>query len=56
MEVGTGNSSTQNIKFYEKNGFDITHTIKNFFIDNYDEPIYENGVQCEHMIMMRKQL
>lgn len=56
MEVGTGNSSFGNIKFYEKNGFEITHTIENFFIDNYDEPIFEDGVQCKHMVMLKKSL
>ena len=56
MEVGTGNSSTGNIRFYEKNGFKITHTIDNFFIDNYTEPIFEDGVQCKHMVMMKKSL
>ena len=56
MEVGTGNSSVGNIKFYERNGFSITHTIENFFIDNYDEPIFEDGVQCKHMVMLKKTL
>jgi ribosomal protein S18 acetylase RimI-like enzyme len=56
MEVGTGNSSTGNISFYQKNGFEITHQIDNFFIDNYNEPIFEDGVQCVHMIMLKKRL
>lgn len=56
MEVGTGNSSIGNISFYQKNGFEITHQIDNFFTDNYDEPIFEDGMQCVHMIMLKKRL
>lgn len=56
MKVGTGNSSFGNIKFYEQNGFEITRTIENFFVDNYDNPIFEDGVQCKHMVMLKKSL
>ena len=56
MEVGTANSSLGNISFYERNGFTVTHQIDNFFTDNYDEPIFEDGIQCEHMIMLKKRL
>lgn len=44
--VGT---SDQGIPFYEKCGFKISHIIKNFFIDNYSEPIFENDRQCIDM-------
>ncbi len=56
MQVGTGNSSIGNISFYKKNGFILSHQIDNFFTDNYEEPIFENGIQCEHMIMLEKRL
>lgn len=33
------------------------HTIKkNFFIDHYPKPIYENGIKLNHMIMLKKDL
>ncbi len=35
--------------FYKSLGFEYSHTIANFFIDNYPEPIYEDGVQCVDM-------
>lgn len=38
LQVGTGDSPTT-IPFYEKCGFKKSHTIKNFFVDNYDHPI-----------------
>jgi ribosomal protein S18 acetylase RimI-like enzyme len=50
IEVGTGNSSIDQIAFYQKCGFRIAGIIKNFFLDNYDEEIVENGIQCTDMI------
>lgn len=44
LQVGTGDSPLT-VPFYEKSGFVRSHSIKNFFIDNYDHPIFEGGVQ-----------
>jgi N-acetylglutamate synthase-like GNAT family acetyltransferase len=46
MLVGT-TSPTEG--FYKSLGFEYSHTIPNFFIDNYPEPIYEDGIQCVDM-------
>lgn len=51
--VGT---SEYGIGFYEYCGFGQDHTIKNFFMDNYPEPIMENGVQCVDMIYLKIKL
>lgn len=51
--VGTTDNG---IEFYEKCGFKISHKIKNFFIDNYDIPIYDDGVQCIDMIYLEKKI
>ncbi len=53
LRVGTGDS-TLTIPFYEKCGFKRHHTIKNFFIDNYDHPIFEGGVQLIDMIYLEQ--
>ena len=53
MIVGTGDSG-MTIPFYEQCGFKISHKVKNFFIDNYDKPIFENGVQLVDMVYLRK--
>lgn len=55
MLVGTGDSPAI-IRFYEKNGFAVSHRIANFFTDNYDHPIFENGVELKDMIYLSKAL
>lgn len=55
LQVGTGDSPLT-IPFYEKCGFTRSHSIKNFFTDNYDHPIYEGGVQLVDMIYLRRPL
>ncbi len=55
LYVGTGDSPMI-LQFYEKCGFEKSHIIKNFFIDNYDHPMYENGQQLVDMIYLKRQL
>ena len=42
--------------FYESVGFEYSHTIPNFFIDNYPEPIFEDGIQCVDMRCFKMKL
>ena len=53
MFVGTGDTPST-LSFYEHCGFRISHRLKNFFIDNYDQPIYEDGKQLIDMVYLRK--
>ena len=55
LQVGTGDSPLT-IPFYEKCGFVRSHRIKNFFVEHYDHPIFECGVQLIDMIYLRKAL
>lgn len=55
LQVGTGDSPLT-IPFYEKCGFIRSHSVKNFFTDNYDHPIYECGVQLTDMIYLKREL
>jgi putative acetyltransferase len=50
--VGTCDLCNKEIEFYKNSGFNITDIRKNFFIDNYKDPIYENGMQVKDMIML----
>ena len=53
LQVGTGDSPLT-VPFYEKCGFIRSHRIKNFFLENYDHPIYECGVQLTDMVYLRR--
>ena len=55
LQVGTGNSPLT-VPFYKKCGFKYSHSIKNFFTDNYDHDIYENGVKLVDMLYFRMNL
>ena len=55
LQVGTGDSPLT-IPFYEKCGFIRSHKIPNFFIDNYNHPIYEGGVQLIDMVYLQRYL
>ncbi len=52
LQVGTGDSPLT-IPFYEKCGFVRHHVVENFFLDNYDHPIIENGIQLVDMIYLQ---
>ena len=53
MYVGTGDL-TYIIDFYKKCGFKFSHKLKNFFVDNYNHPIYEDNTQLIDMIYLKK--
>lgn len=52
--VGTSDSG---VGFYKKCGFEYSHTVKNFFIDHYPNPIIEDdGKPCVDMIYLKRKL
>lgn len=51
--LGTGENN-KTLEFYKKRGFQETHRLKNFFIDNYEHPIFEEGKQLIDMIYLKK--
>lgn len=55
MTVGTGDSPWI-LKFYQTNGFEISHRVENFFTDNYDHPMFDNGIQLVDMVYLSKAL
>ena len=55
LKVGTGDSPLT-IPFYKKCGFKESYRVKNFFIENYDHPIFECGKQLVDMIYLEKLL
>lgn len=55
LRVGTGDSPLT-VPFYEKCGFTRSHVVKNFFIDNYNHPIFECGKQLKDMVYLQREL
>lgn len=53
MLVGTGDVPSA-LTFYNKCGFTESHRIKNFFIDNYDHRMFEDGKQLIDMVYLKR--
>ena len=49
--VGTGTFGYQLI-FYQRAGFRVTSIDRDFFLANYDEPIFEHGIQHKDMLRL----
>ncbi len=52
MIVGTGDVPGA-VGFYRSCGFEYSHRIANFFTDNYDHIIIEDGVQLKDMVYLK---
>jgi len=52
IEVGTADIGAMQIRLYRKCGFTEKEMWHDFFIKNYDEPMYHNGMQLKHMIRL----
>ncbi len=51
VELGTGSFGYQ-LSFYQKHGFRVEAIWTDFFIDNYLEPVFENGLQHKDMLRL----
>ena len=54
MLVGTGDAPIT-LNFYRRCGFTESHRVKNFFTDNYDHAMYEDGKQLIDMVYLKKE-
>lgn len=54
MLVGTGDVPST-LGFYQKCSFVESHRIKNFFTDNYDHPMFEDGKQLIDMVYLKRE-
>lgn len=52
--ISTANSSIGQLYLYQKLGFEITEIKRNFFLENYIDPIYENSIQAKHKVILKK--
>ena len=51
VELGTGTFGYQ-LAFYQRFGFRVDSILKDHFINNYDEEIFENGIQLKDMLRL----
>ncbi|QNK64145.1 GNAT family N-acetyltransferase [Pedobacter sp. PAMC26386] len=56
LRIATGNSSIGQLALYQKEGFELIDMIHNFFTDHYTNPIFENGIQCKHLLLLEKSI
>ncbi|HPY37572.1 MAG TPA: GNAT family N-acetyltransferase, partial [Clostridia bacterium] len=50
--VGTADVSAKAQTFYIRNGFRVFGKLPRFFVDNYAEPVYDEGRLCRDMILL----
>jgi GNAT superfamily N-acetyltransferase len=55
MLVGTGESPST-VPFYERCGFVFSHRLVNYFVEHYDKPIMDAGVQLKDKIYFKLDL
>lgn len=55
LQVGTG-ATPHTLLFYANCGYRYSHRIPDFFTQNYDHPIVEEGIVLKDMIYLRKEI
>ncbi len=51
LEVGTGSFGYQ-LAWYQREGFRVVTVERDFFLEQYPEPIYEYGIQLKDMLRL----
>lgn len=51
LEVGTGSFGYQ-LAFYQRLGFRVSSIERDFFVRNYEAPIFEEGIQLRDMLRL----
>ncbi len=54
LYVGTGDCPST-LTFYHNCGFTESHRVKNFFVDNYDHLMFEDGIQLVDMVYLKRE-
>ena len=54
--IGTAETSVYQLKLYQRAGFQQFDIKKDFFLENYVEPIFEDGILLKDMIMLKMEL
>jgi len=54
IRICTGNSSTHQLKLYQQVGFELVDVQWNYFIEHYNKPIFEDGIRCQHQMVLEQ--
>lgn len=54
LVIGTPTNARKQLSIYQKSGFIEFDIRKDFFIQNYAKPIFEDGVQLKDMAVLKK--
>ena len=44
------------LAFYEKSGFVFSHKIENYFLEHYNEPMFEEGIQLKDKVYLKRDI
>lgn len=56
LRICTGTSDAGPLMLYQQEGFDLVGWDRDYFVRAYPEPIWENGIQCRHQLILEKKL
>lgn len=51
VKLGTGSFGYQ-LTYYQRIGFRVESVIKDYFLENYSSPVFENGIQHKDMLRL----
>ncbi len=54
--IRTGTSAPGPFMLYQQEGFNLTDVVYDYFPTHYSEPIFENGVQCRHQLVLTRHI
>lgn len=52
--IKTGDLTSAALTLYQKKGFRQVALVKDYFIEQYDEPIYENGQRLRNQVILKR--
>lgn len=55
LSLGTGSFGYQ-LSFYQRAGFRVDYVERDFFLQNYKEPVFEDGIQHKDMLRLSLEL
>lgn len=56
LKICTGTSAAGPMQLYQQEGYDLVAIDRDYFVRQYSEPIWENGIQCRHQLILEKVL